>query len=557
MNNDMDIDMAGPSTVMSDNTISSLSSPERAQGAPVKTPEVDLNERTTVIVGAGAIGLSIARQLATVAKAQKCNHTIIVIDMMEHEFSQFSGHNSGILSSRNTPEELEELGRISKDEWFSLGSRQQFQSVTGYKDAGVYQVLNGGGLLPPDAISQPKIAEWFRGDVEWKYVEDTESFGTVNPKSFGKWLLNETVDLGVIHHFHTFLTGVHRGQTRDIEKVMVRDVKSNTIRSITCHNLIIAAGAWTPATLKNTQALDFVPDLNFSVSSMDFITIENKAKNPDLPTAFEIPMTLLKDKETGLAISDTGLQTIIAHPTSRQIHISTTSIEAQLSGPPTAQPLALANSSHLRYPASAYLHRKYYNPLKQVLSTGHIKTSTHADGLPLIAKAPSSALGDRQALFEHSPRGVFVACGLGTAALSLCLGVAKVVAGMVTGLEVASGVDLEPFALPYYDDMEEDAMVRPGTGVASAVDGAAKALKRMSVANGKAKGKGKGSRKGKGKGKGKADEEEAGAGGGRKRKAASLPVSRADKVRKEGDVDAAEFNASRKSSRIEAMEGQK
>lgn len=223
-------------------------------------------------------------------------------------------------------------------------------------------------------------------------------------------------------------------------------------RIYSCDNLIFATGAWTPNVLTHVEALNFKPQLYTTQTAISFLNISNGPKKPTSRTAITIPVDLLHDQSTRLPLPGNGTQIIIPRLRTSNLHLSTSPHASSLRNPPTANPnsLSISAASTLRFPASQYLIRKYYNPLKHVLNTGSVPTCTLSDGLPLIAKVSSSALGDRHGLFDASPHGVFVAFGFGGRDLSLCLGVAKVVAGMVVGGDAAQqvqeqGVQLEKF----------------------------------------------------------------------------------------------------------------
>lgn len=143
-------------------------------------PKADLTKRTTMIIGAGAIGLSVARELALINKADKVEqHQIVVVDIMAKEFTQFSGHNPGVLSLRDLPQGMMSLGQLAKSEWSKLVQKPCFASAARYEANGVYEVLTHDSAVALGASKQSPNADWFRGKVDWEYLEQDESFGTM------------------------------------------------------------------------------------------------------------------------------------------------------------------------------------------------------------------------------------------------------------------------------------------------------------------------------------------------------------------------------------------
>lgn len=144
---------------------------------------VGMDGKSTVIVGGGVIGLSIARELAVMAHEKGWNHSITVVELRNSVFAQASGHNAGILTteglaiSPNT-EALADLAVASMDIWMRLGKDKTFCDATGYTTSKTSQVFvqhDGQGESPLHKSSNG----WFKGKYGWAYADQDLSFGLV------------------------------------------------------------------------------------------------------------------------------------------------------------------------------------------------------------------------------------------------------------------------------------------------------------------------------------------------------------------------------------------
>lgn len=110
---------------------------------------------TTVIVGAGVIGLCTAYQLAKAIdqSSNKHKHDTIVIEAADGVFPATSSTNTGILSYSGFKEDLQALAQYSYKQWESLArDGEHFGRDCGYKE-GVNIALKpgsgeGSALLP-------------------------------------------------------------------------------------------------------------------------------------------------------------------------------------------------------------------------------------------------------------------------------------------------------------------------------------------------------------------------------------------------------------------------
>ena len=69
-----------------------------------------------------------------------------------------------------------------------------------------------------------------------------------NPQGLGVWLLRQCQIYGVKIYKHTEIISVHTSRSGIVEGVRLS--QHGRVRDISCHNLVLAAGAWTPRLYK-------------------------------------------------------------------------------------------------------------------------------------------------------------------------------------------------------------------------------------------------------------------------------------------------------------------
>ena len=79
-----------------------------------------LHNKTTVIIGAGVIGLAIARELAAATKINHTDHEIIVVDKRKSYAQGVSQHCFGIIAEHGVPEGYQDLVALSLNSWQEL-----------------------------------------------------------------------------------------------------------------------------------------------------------------------------------------------------------------------------------------------------------------------------------------------------------------------------------------------------------------------------------------------------------------------------------------------------
>jgi len=99
------------------------SQPRRTQPAAEQAEQSKfqhLEGKTTVVVGGGVIGLSIALELAKHAKETETNHKIIIVEVRETDAELASYECAGIISRYSLPDVYDSLYKISSKAWAEM-----------------------------------------------------------------------------------------------------------------------------------------------------------------------------------------------------------------------------------------------------------------------------------------------------------------------------------------------------------------------------------------------------------------------------------------------------
>ena len=122
---------------------------------------------TTVVVGAGVIGLCTAYQLAKTINERPVErkHRVIVIENASEVFPATSSTNTGILSYTGFIEGLRGLGQYSYEQWEALGRGDpQFNRECGYKEGANIALQPGSGegfdLIPDWIRTKPGLVRF-------------------------------------------------------------------------------------------------------------------------------------------------------------------------------------------------------------------------------------------------------------------------------------------------------------------------------------------------------------------------------------------------------------
>ena len=169
---DLTIPVAGASIALAAAAIRSalLKRPARRAAIPPSksTQAPTIKGRTSVILGAGVIGLSTAYHLAR-RRGQKASHRIIVVDIQVDPFAAASKYNSGILSYQWFSNNLRELAEYCYAFYEDLGNNDgDFQNLTGWREFSNFRLVRG------DSPSVDGAPDWVAVPEGWHIERDPE-----------------------------------------------------------------------------------------------------------------------------------------------------------------------------------------------------------------------------------------------------------------------------------------------------------------------------------------------------------------------------------------------
>ncbi|OQO03788.1 hypothetical protein B0A48_10428 [Cryoendolithus antarcticus] len=198
-----------------------------SQPSPVSSDEVQplddgteeashpLTEKTTIIVGAGIVGMSIALELALRVKQAGVVHRIIIVEARESYAQLASGSCAGIIQSSKMPKRFKSVSKLSQQYWNGLiesdNDNRFGYKVSSLRDAWNYGnvparnsgwfvqdfiELDGGveaATIEVKTIDMAKYlpmlyrACWHRGSPEWVCCQNL----IIAAGAFSTWLLND------------------------------------------------------------------------------------------------------------------------------------------------------------------------------------------------------------------------------------------------------------------------------------------------------------------------------------------------------------------------------
>ncbi|KAK5113200.1 hypothetical protein LTR62_003536 [Meristemomyces frigidus] len=205
-----------------------LALPTAATPAP---PQHKLAHTTTVIVGAGLIGLFTAHTLARKCASTKTPHRILVVENQEIYCSPgtASGNCAGILSAFGTEidpttnwlvvkatEAWRELLRCIREDVEEEG---EINEAVSYVDRGVFSVNSAEGE------GQGWRPEWYKGGGWESFTGEKDHMGKIDTRELAKWIRWQCHDLGVEFRFGCEVRGVEMDAEGRMRSVRVEEVQ--------------------------------------------------------------------------------------------------------------------------------------------------------------------------------------------------------------------------------------------------------------------------------------------------------------------------------------------
>ncbi|KAK9322136.1 FAD dependent oxidoreductase [Lipomyces orientalis] len=238
---------------------------------------------TTIIVGAGIVGLSTAFYLAKSSSAVSTSRRIIVIDVSRQLFTCASGRAAGFLNRSwfdrpsATLAELsfllhEELAEIydGKTKWgyrrsraWTVGMQSRAQTEEEYRTVTEERLRKQKAKAVDSGASARHHSEMNEEEQvlaedaqppDWIFCDEEKTFqiagpgecAQVNPRQLCEFLLEQCIAMGVevLHPYH--LSSLTVDEDGMIVTAVLRDLQSQLDRTIeNISNVVVTAGAWT------------------------------------------------------------------------------------------------------------------------------------------------------------------------------------------------------------------------------------------------------------------------------------------------------------------------
>ncbi|KAH9810752.1 fad dependent oxidoreductase [Teratosphaeria destructans] len=391
-----------------------------------------MDELTTIIVGAGIIGLSVARELAISAtNDSNTKHNITVIDIRDKPCTLASEACSGILSARNAPKELQSLFELASEGWLQILNDRA--STINFRDGENVRLVSSGNdkseQIPPS---------WFQTQKDDIFDTADDTMGRLAPTDFASYLIAECERLGVTVMLDSAVIAVWRAHESSMAKTIKLLDKSIQHRPFA--NLVLAAGPWTTEIFKTLYPRNSVdPENHVCCIPWYRTTLSHPMNSPDdialIHTFLAAKSDDLEPEVTFSARASSQTVTIAATPQ----RIEVKDLHPNDAIDPVADLRTQRAILALKQAAGSCIPGGVQRLETSEFGYSFVSTATEA-GLPVIAQVPVEMIGDMEmegglgAGQEQS--AVWLCYGFGMFGTALAPGVGKVMARKMKGVEV-------------------------------------------------------------------------------------------------------------------------
>ncbi|GAB7330559.1 hypothetical protein MBLNU13_g02146t1 [Cladosporium sp. NU13] len=384
-----------------------------------------LRNKTTVIIGAGVVGLAIARELAAATKTNHTNHEVIVVERRKSYSQGASQHCFGIIAEHGVLEGYEHLLALSLESWRALldDEDNNYCKELQHQADGILHVERPSAQK--ENATTARAPAWYEArpqDVLNTYDSD---IGKIATSKFVKFLYQQCREMDVKFRFRQEVANIEKTKNAKLMSLDIAKVGDpDRFVEVPCHNLIVAAGAHTLDALH-----ELVPWIEPRTSLM------NIKQHCDF--------TRVK----GHTITDTeNLGLVIHTPTSNDPVIvagqSGEELKAASVRPRTQHVLfddSEPEADHFSNAASVARDQLSNGVESTKLRNGVATISTAQDGLPMVCKIPSALIDDRFEGEDDNPLGFYIAYGFGMYGTTMSLGVATAIRAMMFGQDAGIG----------------------------------------------------------------------------------------------------------------------
>ncbi|KAK3700907.1 hypothetical protein LTR37_015710 [Vermiconidia calcicola] len=434
---------------------------ERAQSLPPKADDSsappsatsDLSNAahlaggSTVIIGAGFIGLFTARELALVARKANIEHHISVVDLRSEHCELASGQCNGLLTTKGLPGLCPSLANAARQCWEEIVSSAEVRQRIDFKTGAVFDVTDATG---DSATSEARAPPWLQRSNEYSLLGDSDAFGRIDSARLTSWLYEQCNTLNVDFRFNYAVSGVESAEDSKLSSVYIRDIRNEDrpAEQLQCGNLILAAGPFTTEIFDCLFEKHHLQDLHNLVRAVHWFRIASENVTPADDIALRIPKAALSVPQLQNEI------TLVAQPEGKTIAVSGfgSAVRNINLGQDEALKPKKPKTSALRSISAEYLNKDGLDVMKKahIQSKGRSEISEANDGAPIIDRVPVSGLGVayKNETDDHYLCGVWLCYGFGRHGTMLAPGAARVlVEKMFTG---SSGLEDGECRIPEY-----------------------------------------------------------------------------------------------------------
>ncbi|KAK5107796.1 hypothetical protein LTR62_000664 [Meristemomyces frigidus] len=410
--------------------------------------------RSTVILGAGIIGLSTAYYLCLDGNTKP--DTIHLVEAADELFASASGRAAGFLASDWFGPATASLGALSFRLHKELADKHDGKEKWGYSRSTGTSLAAGN--LPPDA---PRGDDWLRtggsqgsraevagrhdfaGDAvgpAWltrrrgdrvEIISEDATVAQVDPARLCRWLLQECVRMGVRLHQPARAVRVSRDAEGMMSGLRLRHGSGADLR-LPCTRMLIAAGAWSGRVFA-----ELFPESSIELPISRLAGHSIVVKSPRWSAKHEDQgcHAVFTTQESGFSpevFSRIGGEIYVAGLNDPNLELPETATEAKVN-PKCVEELIIVAKRMLGQDGTDV------NDL-EIMKEGLCFRPTTHKGTPLLAHIPNEDLGPGIETRAPPEGGVFVAAGHGPWGISQSLGTGKVMAEMLGGEKTSSDV---------------------------------------------------------------------------------------------------------------------